>query len=100
MTSKVSIVDVEVFGAKIDPKSYGWAKAHLDYTLHQQSSHKDGRSLSKGETAHPEDEQFAAATLAEMTYRLGSMRLGAPPAAEPIALRLLRQCVQRQVRFS
>ncbi|MDR3687298.1 MAG: hypothetical protein P4L93_10120 [Coriobacteriia bacterium] len=66
--------DIEVFGAKIDPKSYGWAKAHLDFTLKQQSRHKAGYIFSKGETAYAEDEQFAAASLAETTYRLSSMR--------------------------
>lgn len=70
-------MDVEVFGARADrlsPKAYQWAKAHLNFVLHQQSRHRDGHIFSAGETSFPEDEQFAAASAAEMTYRLSTMR--------------------------
>jgi hypothetical protein len=66
--------DVEVFASKIDPMAYAFAKAHLTALLKQQARHKDGRVFSNGETHFPEDEQFAAASTAEMTYRLMLMR--------------------------
>jgi hypothetical protein len=67
--------DVEVFAAKnIDSAAYSFAKAHLKALLKQQARHKDGRVFAKGETGFPEDEQFAAVSAAEMTWRLMLMR--------------------------
>ena len=70
-------MDVEAFALWADgrkPTPYQWARAHLDYTLRQQKRHSDLRTFSPGETSFPEDEQFVAASAAEMTYRLSSMR--------------------------
>lgn len=67
-------MDVEAFGAKIDPMAYGWAKAHMLYVLAQQRRHADRRIFSGGQTRFPEDEQFAAMTAAEMVYRLSVIR--------------------------
>jgi hypothetical protein len=66
--------DVECFASRIDPKAYDWAKAHLTALLGQQKRHKDGRVFSSGETKFPEDEQFAAASEAEMVTRLQLMK--------------------------
>jgi hypothetical protein len=66
--------DVEAFASRWDSRSYSWAKAHLAALLKQQARHKDGRVFSLGETRFPEDEQFAAATEAEMYYRLSTMK--------------------------
>lgn len=66
--------DVEVFASRIDSAAYSFAKAHLKAHLKQQARHKDGRVFSKGETGFPEDEQFAAVSAAEMTWRLMLIR--------------------------
>jgi hypothetical protein len=67
--------DVEVFAtSNIDSAAYSFAKVHLKALLKQQARHKDGRVFSKGETNFPEDEQFAATSSAEMTWRLMLMR--------------------------
>jgi hypothetical protein len=62
--------DVEAFASRLDSRAYDWAKAHLTALLAQQKRHKDGRIFSTGETKFPEDEQFAAASEAEMVSRL------------------------------
>jgi hypothetical protein len=58
----------------VDAESYGFARAHLLYTLKQQARHSDGRVFSAGETRFTEEEQFAAASFSEMVARLRRAR--------------------------
>lgn len=66
--------DVEAFDARIDKCAYGWGKAHLLYVRKQQSRYKDGHIFSKGATRFSNDEQFAAASMAEIVARLKIIR--------------------------
>lgn len=63
-------MDVEIWASTGDVLAYDFARAHLAHTLGQQARHEDGRTFSAGETRFPEDEQFVAASSAEMVARL------------------------------
>jgi hypothetical protein len=67
-------MDVEVFAARLDWRSYSWAQKHMNYVLKQQSRYRDRRIFARGATRYPVDEQFGAATAAEMAARLTEMR--------------------------
>ena len=62
---------VEVWAQQFDNRrSYGFAAADLQYTIWQQNRFGDGHIFAKGETRFTEEEQFAAASLAEIASRL------------------------------
>jgi hypothetical protein len=63
-------MDVEAFLQRIDKQAYGWANAHLQFTLAQQARHEDGHTFAPGENLTLLDESFVAATGAEMVARL------------------------------
>ena len=65
-----ALMDVEVFAARVDWRSYYWADKHLSYVIRQQSRYRDRHVFSSGSTGYPSDEQFAAATAAEIAARL------------------------------
>ncbi len=67
-------MDVEVFDASMDWRAYFWALQHLKYTIKQQNRYRDRHVFSRGASAYPIDEQFAAATAAEIATRLTEMR--------------------------
>ena len=51
-------------------RAYGFCRADLLFTLRQQGRHSDGHIFNGGETRFTDDEQLAAASLAEMVSRL------------------------------
>jgi hypothetical protein len=65
-----ALMDVVAFTDNIDSRAYQWARQHSLYTLRQQARHSDGRIFSSGETKFAEEEQYAAASLAESTQLL------------------------------
>jgi hypothetical protein len=67
-------MDVEAFADRVSTQAYAYGRVHMLYNLQLQKRHGDGHIFSPGETRFPEEEQFAAASEAEMTYRLGMMR--------------------------
>jgi hypothetical protein len=67
-------MDVEVFAAGLDWRSYSWATQHMNYVLKQQSRYSDRHIFPRGTTRYPGDEQFAAVTAAEIAARLIEMQ--------------------------
>ncbi len=63
-------MDVEYWSLFDDATAFGFATKHLAYTLALQAQHKDGMTFSKNETRFAEEEQFVAATGAEIVSRL------------------------------
>lgn len=63
-------MDVEVWALHADGAAYEFARMHLLATLAQQARHSDSRMFAAGESKFPEEEQFAAASCAEMVARL------------------------------
>jgi hypothetical protein len=63
-------MDVEMWALHADGAAYEFARLHLLATLAQQARHPDSRMFSVGESTLPEEEQFAAASCAEMVARL------------------------------
>lgn len=63
-------MDVEIWALNIDSSAYGFAVAHIAYTLALQARHSDGMAFAKGESRFPEEEQFLAASAAEIVSRL------------------------------
>lgn len=68
-------MDTEIWAVTGDRLAYDFAAAHLDFTLAQQARHGDGRTFAKGETKFPEEEQFVAATTAEIVARVLYLRV-------------------------
>ena len=64
-----ALMDVSMFAAGHN-YAYPWAKAHISYVLAQQARHADGSVYSSGETRAVGEEQFAAASAAEMVELL------------------------------
>jgi hypothetical protein len=67
-------MDVEIWASTDDPLAYEFAKVHLGQTMTQQARHPDGHTFATGESTFPEDEQFVAASSAEMVARIRAMR--------------------------
>jgi hypothetical protein len=63
-------MDVEIWALHADGAAYEFARLHLLATLAQQARHRDGRMFAAGESTFPEEEQFAAASCAEIVARL------------------------------
>lgn len=63
-------MDAEIWAVTREPLALEFALRHLDFTLALQARHKDGRTFARKETAFPEEEQFVAATSAEIVARI------------------------------
>jgi hypothetical protein len=63
-------MDSEIWAVTRDPLALEFALKHLDFTLALQARHADGRTFGPKETTFREEEQFVAATSAEIVARI------------------------------